>query len=117
MEQENKKSELRKISNQKYYNKIKQEKQEPQQENKIINNNIECITKEEDWSDWWWETGIGSLKMIGQTLIQSITTITVPAIIMWMIPRTSTPLITSSAQASKQQEKLTQQQPTSLSSL
>ncbi len=40
-ESDNKKAELRKLSNQKYYNKIKQEKQE-KQEIKISNTNIEC---------------------------------------------------------------------------
>ena len=57
----NEQAESRKLSNQKYYNKIKQDKQE-KQEIKISNNNIECPPTEkpeiilneesEDWSTW-----------------------------------------------------------------
>ncbi len=126
MEQENKKSELRKISNQKYYNKKKQDNQEIKSD--PIINKIECTTKEEikiepnndssDWSDWWWETGKGSLSMLMQTLIQTITTIAVPAMLMWMMPRqqmiqnTITPSTSTSAPQSRQQQQRTDQQQT-----
>ena len=121
MEQENKKSELRKLSNQKYYNKKKQDNQEIKSD--PIINKIECTPKEEikilqedssDWSDWWWETTIGTFKMLGQTLIQSFTTIAVPALIMWMMPRQNIPQqITSSSQVPlRQSEKDTKQQQT-----
>ena len=131
-ESDNKQAESRKISNQKYYNKIKQEKQDKQdiqgtqcvQENKISNNNnIECTienpeiilnVESEDWSTWLYDTTIGSIKMIAQTFIQTGATILVPAILMWIMPRqpsTQTPLITSSGSVLKPQEKDTQQPP------
>ena len=106
----------KKLYNETYRNKQKEEiKSEP------IINKIECIPKENikkeedsDWSEWWWETGIGTLKMLGQTLIQTITTISVPALIMWMMPRQNIPQqITSSSQVPlRQSEKDTKQQQT-----
>ena len=132
-ESDNKQAESRKISNQKYYNKIKQDKQDKQdikqdiQENKISNNNnIECTIENpeiilnvdsEDWSTWLYDTTIGSIKMIAQTFIQTGATILVPAILMWIMPRqqsTQTPLITSSGSVLKPQERDTQQPQTLL---
>ncbi len=123
--------ERKRLSDKKYYeNKKRKEteyesKNEP--ENKIKNNIIEqpCIKENinpleedsSDWSGWLYDTGKGSLLMMVQTLIQSLTTIAVPAIIMWMIPRPGTNSITmpstsTSAQQSRQREEHTDQQQT-----
>ena len=121
----------KRISDKKYYDnkKLKETEYEPKNEpeNKIKNNNIECIPKENikkedsEWSDWCWDTTIGAFKMLGQTIIQSFTTIAIPALIMWMMPRQNIqPQITSSSQvALKQSEKdiKTQQTVSSLSQL
>ncbi len=131
-----KEAELRKIkeqkrnSNKKYYEnkKLNEIKEEKEPENKILetenknkNNIIETScqteeqTKESDaWNEWWWNTVSGTGSMILQTLIQSLATIAVPAILMYLIPRQS---ITSSAQQSKPHTRDTQPQITSLSSL
>ena len=135
-----KEAELRKIkeqkrtSNKKYYenkklNEIKEEK-EPEikileTENKNKNNIIEtsCQTKDNiisesnDWSDWLWDTMKGTGAMVIQTLVQMSVTLSLPLLISMLIPRTTQPLITSSAQQSKPSTRDTQQQPTSLSSL
>ncbi len=117
-ENESENAELRKIkdrkriSDKKYYENKKRKETECETKNesetKIKINNIECIPKEEikklqedssDWSEWWWETTIGTFKMLGQTIIQSFTTIAVPALIMWMMPRQNIQQqITSSSQ-------------------
>ena len=120
--------EQKRISNKKYYNK---KKQEEKQEIKTINKDIECTPKEEikmdtnqdsingdEWSDWCYETIKGGFQMVAQTLIQTSITIAIPAILMLLRQQSmTTPLITSSVQASKQQEKDTKQQITSLSLL
>ncbi len=122
--------ERKRISDKKYYDnkKLKEAEYEPKNEpeNKIKNNNIECIPKENikkedsDLNEWLWDTTIGAFKMLGQTIIQSFTTIAIPALIMWMMPRNITQQITSSSQvALKQSEKdtKTQQTVSSLSQL
>ena len=135
-----KEAELRKIkeqkrtSNKKYYenkklNEIKEEK-EPEikileTENKNKYNIIETscqnenniISESSDWSDWLWDTMKGTGAMVIQTLVQMGVTLSLPLLISMLIPRTTPPLITSSAQQSKPHIKDTQPQITSLSSL
>ena len=134
--EENKKTESRKLSNKKYYDKIKQDQDKikqdqdkKQEQNKILKNkkkildNIkECQneikqqeTKEE--YNWLYETIIGGIQMMGQTLIQAGMTMSIPLIIMYLKPNITTPLISTSQQVSKQEEKSIQQPITSLSSL
>ena len=116
------------IYNEQYREKVKKDQIKEIKEIKEIKNNIieqPCIKEnikplEEDsidWSDWLYDTGKGSLLMMVQTLIQSLTTIAVPAIIMWMIPRpqmnsTIMPSTSTSAQQSRQQQEHTDQQQT-----
>ena len=124
MEQENKKSELRKLSNQKYYNKKKQE-QETEIKTEPIINKKECIKENikpleedsSDWSDWLYDTGKGAFQMIMSTLIQSGATLILPLIISILIPRPGTnstimPSTSTSAQQPRQQQEHTDQQQT-----
>ena len=135
-----KEAELRKIkeqkrnSNKKYYEnkKLNEIKEEKEPENKILetenknkNNNIETpcqtenniINESSDWSDWLWDTMKGTGAMVIQTLVQMSVTLSLPLLISMLIPRTTPPLITSSAQQSKPHTRDTQPQITSLSSL
>ncbi len=134
-----KETELRKIkeqkrtSNKKYYEnkKLKESKDEEEPEIKILETenknkiniietscqNKNIINESEDWSDWLWDTMRGTGAMVVQTLIQMSVTLSLPLLISMMIPRTTQPLITSSAQQSKPPTKDTQPQITSLSSL
>ena len=114
--------ERKRISDKKYYDKIKQEKLNSDH----IINKIECavipskeieVIKNIDWLEWLWTTTIGGLQMMGQTIIQATMTMSIPLIIMYLKPNTTTPLITTSQQVLKQEEKSIQPQITSLSSL
>ena len=113
--------ERKRISDKKYYDKKKQEINSD-----TIINKIECavtplkeieVTKNIDWFEWLWVTTIGGLQMMGQTIIQAGMTMSIPLIIMYLKPNTTTPLITTSQQVLKQEEKSIQPQITSLSSL
>ena len=142
-----KEAELRRIkeqkrtSNKKYYenkklNEIKEEKEpenkisepenkisEPENKNKynIIKTSCQTedniISESNDWSDWLWDTMKGTGAMVVQTLVQMGVTLSLPLLISMLIPRTTPPLITSSAQQSKPHTRDTQPQITSLSSL
>ena len=118
----------KKLYNETYRNKKKQEEIKEIKETPIIKE--ECrinpatsdikeveVIKNFDWLEWLWVTTLGGFQMMGQTIIQAGMTMSIPLIIMYLKPNITTPLISTSQQDSKQEGKSIQQPITSLSSL
>ena len=132
-EQEINKTELRRKSNKKYYDRVKQENQEI---NKISNNNIVCqepikdivpVQSEEQPIDIFsaiMEMTKTAITSIGQSMLQVTMTLAVPVILTWIFPRQPAmiqdiqkQLPSSSNQPLTAQEKQSQPQTISLNSL